>query len=104
MWLDLCDYSDAYIAVKEAITVEENNVAKTRNKKLVFKNNAPFWSCILKINSKFTDNEEDLDIVMAMHNLLECSDNYSITSGSLWNYYRDEVNDDSNENNTTRIR
>ena len=41
---------------------------------------------------------------MAMHNLLEYSDNYSITSGSLWNYYRDEVNDDSNENNATRIR
>ena len=36
---------------------------------------------------------------MAMYNLLEYSDNYSITSGSLWNYYRDEVNDDSDENN-----
>ena len=39
-----------------------------------------------------------------MYNLLECSDNYSVTSGSLWNYYRDEVNDASNENNTDNNR
>ena len=42
---------------------------------------------------------EDLDIVIPMYNLLEYSDNYSMTSGSLWNYYRDEINDDANENN-----
>ena len=36
---------------------------------------------------------------MPMYNLLEYSDNYSMTSVSLWNYYRDEVNDDANENN-----
>ena len=35
---------------------------------------------------------------MPMYNLLEYSDNYSTTSGSLWNHYRDEVNDDANEN------
>ena len=34
-----------------------------------------------------------------MYNLLEYRDNYSMISGSLWNYYRDEVNDDVNENN-----
>ena len=44
------------------------------------------------------DNTEDLDIVMPMYNLLEYSDNCSMTSESLWNYYRDEVNDDANEN------
>ena len=44
-------------------------------------------------------NEEDLDIVMLLVNLIEYSDNYCITSGSLWNYYRDEVNNDANENN-----
>ena len=32
---------------------------------------------------------------MPMYNLLEHGDNYSITSGSLWNYYRNEVNDDT---------
>ena len=35
---------------------------------------------------------------MPMYNLLEYSDNYSMTSGSLWNYYRDEVNDSTTEN------
>ena len=46
----------------------------------------------------FIDNAEDLDIIMAMHNLLQSRDNYSMTSGSLWNYYRDEINNDANEN------
>ena len=46
------------------------------------------------------DNAEDLDIVTTMYNLSEYNDNYSITSGNLWNYYRDEVNDDANEINT----
>ena len=49
------------------------------------------------------DNAEDLDIVMPMHNLLQYSDNYSMTSASLWNYYRDEINDDANENVNNRI-
>ena len=101
---DLCDYSDVYIVVKGTITAEGNNVAKTRNKKLIFKNNAPFRSCISKIDNTFIDNAEDLDIVMPMYDLLEYSDNFSITSGSLWNYYRDEVNDDANENNDACIK
>ena len=42
-------------------------------------------------------NAEDLDIVMPMYNLLEYSDNYSITSGNFRNYYSDEINDDENE-------
>ena len=46
------------------------------------------------------DNAEDLGIVTTMYNLSEYNDNYSITSGSLWNYYRDEVNDDAHEINT----
>ena len=61
-------------------------------KQLVFENNAPFISCILKINNIFSDKSEDLDIVMPMYNLIECSKNYSKTTGSLWNYYRDEPN------------
>ena len=39
------------------------------------------------------DNTEDLDIVMPMYNLLEYNQNYSITSGSLWNYYEDQIDD-----------
>ena len=61
-------------------------------KKLVFKNNAPFINCISKINGVQTDNAEDLDVVMPMYNLLEYSKNYRKTTGSLWNYYRDETN------------
>ena len=88
---DLCDYSDVYIVVKRTITVEEDDNNKKKNKKLFFKNDAPFRSCIWKINNSFIDNAEDLDIVMPIYNLLEYSDNYCMTSGSLWNYYRDEI-------------
>ena len=91
---DLCDYSDAYIVVKGRITVTCNNNVNRRKKKLTFKNNARFRSCISKINSIFIHKAKDLDTVMSMYNLLEYSDNYSTTSGSLWNYHRDKVNDD----------
>ena len=60
-------------------------------KNVAVKNNAPFGSCISKINNTLTDNAEDPDTVMPMYNLLECSQNHSMTSGSLWNYYRDEI-------------
>ena len=53
---DLCDYSDAYIVVKKRIAVKGGNDTKTRNKKLIFKDNAPFRTCISKINSTFIDN------------------------------------------------
>ena len=43
------------------------------------------------------DNAENLDLVMPMYNLLEYSENYSITSGSLWNYYRDEIDDEHDD-------
>ena len=76
---DLYDYSDAYIIVKATITVEGNNDDKTRNKRVIFKNNTQRRSCISKINNTFIDNVEDLDIVIPMYNLLECSDNYSMT-------------------------
>ena len=53
---DSYDYSDAYIVVKGAITVEEDNNPKMINKKLTLKNNAPFRSSISKINNTFIDN------------------------------------------------
>ena len=83
---DLCDYIDAYVVVKGIKTFEGNNVAKTRNKTLTFKNNASFRSYIWKINNTFVDNAEHLDTVMSVYNLLECSDNYSMISGGLWSY------------------
>ena len=83
----LCDYSDAYILVKGNITV--NNAAaagaavNNTNEKVIFKNCAPFTNCINNINNGQIDNAECIDIVMPMHNLIEYSDNYSKTSGSL---------------------
>ena len=72
---DLYDYSDACIAVKETIDLlataaNENDKAQ---KNVAFKNNAPFRSCLSKINSTLTDNAEDRDMVMSMYNLLEYS-------------------------------
>ena len=86
---DLCDFSDVYIVVKGNIIVTNPDNAK-RNKSVAFKNNAPFINCISKINGVQIDNAEDLDVVMPMYNLLEYSKNYKKTTGSLWNYYRDE--------------
>ena len=92
---DLCDYSDAYIVVKETVDrlADASNEDDKAEKDVAFKNNAPFRSCISKINSTLIDNAEDLDIVMPMYNLLEYSQNYSMTSGSLWNCYRDQIGD-----------
>ena len=101
---DLCDYSDAYILVKGTVTVNgvvngaENEILR-RNRPLILKNNAPFVSCMTKINNNFIEDADDLDIVMPMYNLLEYSKNYRKTIGSLCNYYRDELSDDNNPNN-----
>ena len=61
-----------------------------KNKSLGFKNNAPFTSCVSKINSVLIENADDLYAILPLYNLLEYSRNYSKTFGSLWNYYRDE--------------
>ena len=94
---NLRDFSDAYIVVKGTITVTNPDNAK-RNKAVAFKNNAPFINCISKINGVKIDNAEDLDVVMPMYNLLEYSKNYRKTTGSLWNYYRDEPSDPLSSN------
>ena len=99
----LCDCSNAYNVVKGGISVTGSNNANRRSKKLTFKNNAPFRLCITKINNTFIGKAEDFDIVMLVKYLLEYGDNYSIKSGMLRKYYRDEVNDDANENNDSVI-
>ena len=87
----LCDFSDAYIVVKGTVTVSaDERVRDEMNRQVILKNNALFISCILKINGVLVENAEDLNVVMPMYNLLEYSKNYSKTSTSLWNYYRDE--------------
>ena len=69
---DLCDFSDAHIVVKGNITLEGANAANKNNKNVTFRNNAPFINCISKINGSKTKI------------------NYKKTTGTLWNYYRDQ--------------
>ena len=80
---DLCDYSDAYIVAKGRINVRATTNTDIEQKDAVFKNNAMFRSCMTKTNNALIDNAEDFDIVMPMYNLLEYSQDYSMTSGSL---------------------
>ena len=53
----------------------------------------PFTDCRSEINNTQIDNAKDLDVVMPMYNLIEYSENYSKTSGGLWQYHRDDPND-----------
>ena len=98
----LCDYSDVYILVKGNISGNNTAAADAdghnTNKKVIFKNCASFTDCISKINNTQVDNAKDIDIVMPMYNLIEYSDNYSKTSGSLWQYCKEipAVNNDGN--------
>ena len=89
----LCDYSDAYILVKGTISVNstaaQGAAANNTNKKVIFKNCAPFTNCISEINNTQIDNAKDIDIVMPMYHLIEYSDNYAKTTGSSWQYCKD---------------
>ena len=97
---DLWDFSDVYIVVTGKITVSADERDRDEmNRQVILKNNAPVISCILKINVVLVENEKDLDIVMLMYNLLDYSKNYSKTSASLWNYYREKLTDETNDNN-----
>ena len=95
---NLCDYVDS-ILVKRTITIigagdDAAAIQAGESKKgVIFKNCAPFTKCISRINNTDIDNAHDIDIVMSMYNLIQYSDNYSKTSGSLWQYYKDDPND-----------
>ena len=82
----LCDYSNAFILVTGDIVAAANN-----NTDVAFKNFAPFSTCKTGINDVFIDEANHIYIAMSMYNLIEYSDNYSDTSGSLWQFKRDEV-------------
>ena len=93
----LCDYLDAYILVTGNITATPNNAAR----QVVFKNCAPFEKRRTEINETFVDETDFINITMPMYNLIEYGDNYSDTSGSLWQFKRDEIvnnTDVSNDN------
>ena len=97
----LCDYSDAYILVKGTISVNNTAAAgaavNDTNKKVIFKNCALFSNCISEINNTQIDNAKDIDIVMPMYNLIEYTDNYAKTAGSLWQYCKDIPAQDAND-------
>ena len=96
---NLCDYADAYILVKGTATIigaGEDAAARRadeRNKGVTFKHCAPFTKCINKINDTEIENTQVIDIVIPTYNLIEYRDNYSKTSVNLWEYYKDEPND-----------
>ena len=97
----LCNYSRAYILVTEKICVTPNDTAT----QVVFKNCAPFEKCRTEINETFIDEATHINITMPMYNLIKIIDNlignYSDTSGSLWQFKRDEIinNADVTNNN-----
>ena len=96
---NLCDYADAYILVKGRIMITGARAdgaarqADEHDKGVTFKNCAPFTKFISRINNTDVDTTRDIDIVMPMYNLIEYNDDYSKISGSLWQYYKDEPND-----------
>ena len=89
----LCDYSDAYIFASATRTVPNTAAAGANQnniKNIIIKNCDPFTNCISEINNTQKDNAENIDIIMPMYKLIEYGDNYSETSGSLWQFYRDK--------------
>ena len=98
---NLCDYSDAYILVTGDI---EN---KADGAKVCFKNCASFTKCTIDIYDEPVEEANNLDIIMPMYNLLEYSDNYELSSGSLHQFKRDEIppnNPDISEDNSTSFK
>ena len=85
---NLCDYVDAYILVTGNITCTGGDA----DSKVAFKNCAPFRRCVTHINDEHVETAENLDIIMPMYNLIDCSDNYADSSGSLWQFKSDEQN------------
>ena len=83
---NLCDYSDAYLLVTGDIIATGTNA----NNRVVFKNCYPFTKYITHRNDEHVDGAENLGIIMPMYNLMGYNDNYSDTSGSLWQFKRDE--------------
>ena len=91
---NISDYFDVYILVTGDIKV----AAVAANTNVAFKNCAPFTRCAIHINDDHVETAENLDIIMPMYNLIEYSDNYADSSGSLYQFKRNEspTNHDGN--------
>ena len=106
----LCDYSDAYILASATITTTgagADDAAKRldkRNKGVIIKNCAPFTDCISEINNNEKDNAKRINVVMPMYNLIEYSEDYSKTSGSVWQYYGDNLNDNIEDSESFKFK
>ena len=96
---NLCDYINAYVIVSGTITITvsgDHDAAKWadgRNKGVIFKNCVVFTDCISNIKNTQMDNPKDIDFLIPLYDLIEYSDNYSKSAGSLWQYYIDEPSD-----------
>ena len=107
---NLCNYADAYILVKGTITItgaghdDATKQADERDKGVTFTNCAPFTRFISGINNIDLDNAKDIDVVMPMYNLIEYSDNYSKTSATLWQYYKNDPNDNITESESFKFK
>ena len=92
---NLCDYNDPYIHVKgtitDPITEGAGAAVNNTNRKVIFKNCAPFTNCISERNNTQVDDSQDIVIIMPMYNLIEYSYAFSNTSGSIRQYYRDKL-------------
>ena len=106
----LCAYSDAHILVTGNISVTRTIAAQGDNPiqrkqppnaatQVIFKNYAPFEKCGTEINETFVDETDFINITTPMDNLIEYIDNYSDTSGSLWQFKRDEITDNADVTN-----
>ena len=107
---DLFNLNDAYIVVTGKINAT-NSDNDSYDRKLVLKNSALFSDSVLKINSQLVEDAQDLHILMPMlhilmpmYSLFFYSKNYMKTTGSFWNYYRDEPNSGYNDDNNERTR
>ena len=83
------------IAAKRRNAANTADIALGAITQVIFKNCAPFKKCRTEINETFVDETDFINITMPMYNLIEYSDNYSDTSGSLWGFKRDEIDNNA---------
>ena len=107
---NLCDYANANIPVKETIIItgagndDATKQIDERNKGVTIKNCAPVSICKSRINHIDIDNTQDIDIVMPRYNLIEYSDNYSKTSGSLSQYCKDNPSNNMSDSESFKSK
>ena len=96
------NYSDTYILVTKNIAVKKRNDADTAHiglgaiTQVAFKNWAPFKICSTEIDSTLVDEANFINITVPLYKLIESSENYSDTSRSLWDFKRDEIDNNAN--------